>query len=96
MSDIKREGSDEKGKFVLHEGGEEVGFITYEKKGAHKIATDETRVYDKFEGQGMAKKLVMKTVDYARENNLKIIPTCPYVKHRFDKDEEIRDVLAEG
>jgi len=95
MSEIKREGNDHKGKFVLYEGDEEAGFITYEKKDDNKIATDETRVYDKFEGKGLAKKLVMKAVDYARENNLKIIPVCPYVEHRFERDEGIKDVLAE-
>lgn len=94
MSEIKRVGNDQKGKFVIQEDGEEAGFITYENKGDNKIATDETRVYEKFEGKGLAKKLVMKAVEYARENNLKIIPVCPYVEHRFKKDEEIRDVLA--
>lgn len=30
---------------------------------------------------------------YARENNLKIIPLCPFAKSVFDKTQEIQDLL---
>jgi predicted GNAT family acetyltransferase len=32
-------------------------------------------------------------VGMARENDLKIMPLCPYAKHQFDKDHSIHDVL---
>jgi predicted GNAT family acetyltransferase len=35
----------------------------------------------------------MEVVLFARENNIKIIPLCPFAKSVFDKTEEIRDVL---
>jgi predicted GNAT family acetyltransferase len=35
----------------------------------------------------------MEAVQYARENNLKILPLCPFAKSVFDKTEEIQDLL---
>jgi hypothetical protein len=37
--------------------------------------------------------MVLKAVEYARENGIKIIPLCPFAKSVFDKTPEIRDVL---
>lgn len=94
MSKIERKGDDQEGRFIILEEGEKAGYITYKKEGEDKIVIEHTVVEEEFGGRGLAKKLVMKTVDYARENDLKIVPVCSYVQHRFDKDEEIRDVLA--
>ena len=35
----------------------------------------------------------MHIVKFARENNIKIIPLCPFAKSVFDRTESIRDVL---
>ena len=43
---------------------------------------------------GESKIILMKIVDFARENNIKIIPLCPFAKSVFDKTESIRDVLV--
>ncbi|TKK63983.1 N-acetyltransferase [Ilyomonas limi] len=40
-------------------------------------------------GNGYGKKLVSAVVDYARENNLKIIPECGFVAMMFNKYPEI-------
>jgi predicted GNAT family acetyltransferase len=39
--------------------------------------------------------LVHAGVEYARENNLKIFPLCPFAKSIFDKREAFRDVLKQ-
>ncbi len=39
-----------------------------------------TWVPKKLEGKGIASALVKYGMDYARDNNLKVIPTCSYVK----------------
>lgn len=94
MTEIKREGTDQKGEFVLYEEGERAGRMTYEKEGENQIVVAHTNVDEKFGGRGLAGKLMDKMIEYARENNLKIHPTCSYVVHKFDKDESINDVLA--
>ncbi|SCY12519.1 hypothetical protein SAMN02927916_1189 [Flavobacterium anhuiense] len=87
INDIKR------GYFEAVEDGKEAGKMTYTWAGDSKFIIDHTEVSPDFNGKGVGKKLVMAAVDYARANNLKIIPLCPFAKSVFDKVEEIRDVL---
>jgi len=87
IKDIKR------GYFEAVEDGKEAGKMTYTWAGDSKFIIDHTEVSPDFNGKGVGKKLVMASVDYARANNLKIIPLCPFAKSVFDKAEEIRDVL---
>lgn len=87
INDIK------KGYFEASEDGKEAGKMSYTWAGDSKFIIDHTEVSDEFGGKGVGKKLLMATVDYARNNNLKIIPLCPFAKSVFDKNEDIRDVL---
>jgi uncharacterized protein len=48
-----------------------------------RLAVFHTEVDPKFEGRGLAKLLLAELVRYARENELKIIPLCPYVNAQF-------------
>ncbi|QLC65190.1 N-acetyltransferase [Flavobacterium sp. LPB0248] len=82
-----------KGYFEAIEEGKEAGKMTYTWAGDSKFIIDHTEVSPDFNGKGVGKKLVMAAVEYARTNNLKIIPLCPFSKSVFDKVEEIRDVL---
>ena len=82
-----------KGYFEAIEDGKEAGKMTYTWAGDSKFIIDHTEVSPDFNGKGVGKKLVMNAVEYARANNLKIIPLCPFAKSVFDKVEEIRDVL---
>ncbi|CAL66115.1 GNAT family N-acetyltransferase [Christiangramia forsetii] len=94
MAEIKREDNGKKGRFIIDEDGEVAGEMTYTWAGKTKFIIDHTGVEDKFEGKGFAKQLVMAGVDFARKNDVKIIPLCPYAKSRFDRDRSIGDVLA--
>ncbi|BDU25858.1 MULTISPECIES: GNAT family N-acetyltransferase [unclassified Flavobacterium] len=83
-----------KGYFEAIEDGKEAGKMTYTWAGDSKFIIDHTEVSPDFNGKGVGKKLVLAAVDYARANNVKIIPLCPFAKSVFDKVEEIRDVLS--
>ncbi|WP_343705962.1 GNAT family N-acetyltransferase [Flavobacterium sp.] len=82
-----------RGYFEAVEDGKEAGKMTYTWAGDTKFIIDHTEVSPDFNGKGVGKKLVMAAVDYARANNLKIIPLCPFAKSVFDKVPEIHDVL---
>lgn len=71
----------------------EAGKMTYTWAGTDKFIIDHTEVNPDFAGQSIGKKMVMEAVQYARENNLKIIPLCPFAKSVFDKTKEIQDLL---
>jgi predicted GNAT family acetyltransferase len=69
--------------------------MTYSRAGNKLLIIDHTEVDDSFRGQGVGKRLLHKLVDYARSNQLKIMPLCPYAKSVFEKEEGIRDVLRQ-
>lgn len=94
MTKIEREDNGKKGRFVIYDNNEEAGEMTFTWAGKEKFIIDHTGVEPEYEGKGFAKQLVMAGVEYARENDLKIIPLCPYAKSRFDRDKSIGDVLA--
>lgn len=71
-----------------------LGKITYTVSGEDFITADSTYVSDELRGQGIAKRLLNELVDWAREENKKIVPVCPYVKAQMEKNEEYHDVMA--
>jgi Predicted acetyltransferase len=92
--EIQREEHGNKGAFFIEENGERLAEMTYVKAGEGKIIIDHTGVGEKLKGKGIGKRLVEAGVGYARENNLKIIPLCPFAKSVFEKTLEFQDVLA--
>lgn len=94
MTKIEREDNGKKGRFVIYSDGQEAGEMTFTWAGENKFIIDHTGIKKAFEGKGLAKELVMAGVEFARKEDLKIIPLCPYAKSRFDRDKEIQDVLV--
>lgn len=92
---IKHENNETKGAFYAYEDDNKVGEMTYSEAKPNKIIIDHTAVDESQKGQGIGKLLLEKAVTFARENDLKIIPLCPFAKAMFDKDVDIRDVLAQ-
>ncbi|WP_125719781.1 GNAT family N-acetyltransferase [Flavobacterium ustbae] len=92
--EIQQINDTKKGYFEALEDGKQAGQMTYTWAGNDKFIIDHTEVSPEFNGKGVGKKLVMAAVDYARANNVKIIPLCPFAKSVFDKVEDIRDVLS--
>jgi len=91
--EILRDDNGKKGQFSAVINGEEAGLMTYTWAGDHRFIIDHTEVNPEFSGQGIGKQLVMAAVAFARENNLKILPLCPYAKSVFDRTSAIKDVL---
>jgi len=83
------------GYFVALDGGKEVGRLYYSWAGIDKFIIDHTEVKPEAKGTGAGKFLVEGTVKYARENNFKLIPLCPFANAMFKKNKEWRDVIFE-
>lgn len=68
----------------LMQGDREIGFLKYgivdNIMYINGVVVDEA-----FRGQGLAKKIMNAGVDYAKNNNYKIIPRCSYVVSAFDR-----------
>lgn len=84
------------GKFYIgeHENSP-IAEITFKVKDAGTIIVDHTYVSDELRGQGIAGKLVDVIVSYAREENLKIVPLCPYVLVKMEKNPDYHDLIAQ-
>jgi predicted GNAT family acetyltransferase len=94
MIEVKQIKDEAKGRFAAMDEDKQAGAIFYTSGGESKIILDHTEVDDAYRGQSIGKKILMNIVEFARKNNIKIIPLCPYAKSVFDKTESIRDVLV--
>lgn len=45
-------------------------------------------------GQGVASKLIKTALDYARENNLKVVPLCSFVSVYLRRHPEYQDLVS--
>lgn len=69
--------------------------LEYVMKGG-AIAFVHTEVPEAARGQDIGTALVEHGLNYARENDLKVLPLCPFVKAYMDRHEETHDLLATG
>ena len=91
--DIQHESNDSKGAFFIEQDGKRVAEMTYSKAGPKKIIIDHTEAAEEVRGEGYAKELVYHGVEFARKNDLKVLPLCPFAKSVIERNEELQDVL---
>ncbi|OTG62661.1 GNAT family N-acetyltransferase [Acinetobacter silvestris] len=85
----------QQGEFFLDDAqGQRIAEISYVWRADDQIIADHTWVDDSLRGQGVARQLLDVLVVFAREHNLKIIPTCSYVDVMFKRDQSLADVAA--
>ena len=72
------------------------GELTFTRRGPAMISADHTGVPEALEGRGVAAALVDHLVADARTRAFKVIPICPYVRARYEKHPEWRDVFTVG
>ena len=94
--EIQHKSSDSKGEFYLEKDGEVKAKITYSKLGTTQIIIDHTEVSEELRGGNTGRELVEHAVNYARENELKVIPLCPFAKSIIERDESLQDVLRKS
>lgn len=84
----------ETGGFVIaRENEKRAGAMTYSLAGENVIIIDHTEVEPEYKGKKIGLQMLYKIVDMARENNIKIIPLCPFAAAMFKKEDNIWDVL---
>ena len=84
----------DKNKFYIGDDTEHaIAEITFVPTGEDKIIIDHTYVSESLKGQGLGGQLVNKVAEYARQENKKIIPLCPFAKSVMTKSNEYKDVL---
>ncbi len=81
------------GKFLIRLAPGKYAYIKYHLE-VGTMYIDATFTPKEYRGRGLAAELTKAAIEYARENSLKIVPNCSYVKDYFKKHPEYRDILA--
>jgi predicted GNAT family acetyltransferase len=92
-SEIQHEHSGHRGAFFLERAGKRLAEMTYTVAGS-RVIIDHTDVDDRLRGKGAGKQLVKSAVEWARAEQVKLMPLCPYAKSVFDKTPDYSDVLG--
>lgn len=69
----------------------EMGFIINEDD---VIVIEHTKVSDELGGKGVGKLILKDLVDWARKENKKIKPVCPYAVAQMEKNVEYHNLLV--
>ena len=72
--------------------GRQKAFVEYRMKG-DKISLAHTIVPPALEGKGLGSALAKYSLDYARKNSLKVIPSCPFIAAYIKSNPEYADLV---
>jgi predicted GNAT family acetyltransferase len=61
-----------------------------------KMIIEHTEVPVELEGKGMAGRIVRSALDYARAQNLKVMPLCPFTAGFIHRHPEYQDLVLQG
>jgi predicted GNAT family acetyltransferase len=81
-------------EFVINVDGEEAGITEY-RMGPGVRAFMHTVVDEKFQGRGLASRLVRQALEETRAEGLLVEPYCPYTRGFIEKHPEYLDLVPE-
>lgn len=87
---------------VVHDKQNSSFVLTIENLSAYVSYSLDDRIMDLYitytppqlRGKGLAEKLVRAALDYAKENNLRVIPTCSYVRIFIERYPEYKSLTV--
>lgn len=93
--EIKHQTKEGRGRFVVYVNSKEAGYIKYDLMPNGNLKANGTLVYDEYREQHLGKPLFDALLNFAKEQGVKIYPTCPYVVAMFQKHPELNSYLDE-
>lgn len=88
MNDIEIKLNDNgEGVFIIQNENQQAGKMMFQISGKEMIV-NHTEVDPQFEGKGLAKKMFLKMIEYARANKLKVIANCSYTQAQIQRHKE--------
>lgn len=79
-------------EFTLEVDGH-LAVAAYQRE-AGVIVFTHTLVPPEIEGRGVGSKLIRGALDSARDQGLRVVPQCPFVKAFIDRHPEYRDLVG--
>lgn len=90
---IEHQRSGHRGAFLWVQDGKRLAETTYTVAGT-RVIIDHTDVDEVLRGKKVGEQLVRAAVEWARAENVKLLPLCPFARSVFEKTPEYADVLA--
>jgi uncharacterized protein len=81
------------GQFEIQLDGE-LAFLTYVLRPGRHMQIDHTEVPDAMQGKGVAGQLAKTALEYAKANNLRVIPLCPFVRTYLKRHPEYASLVS--
>jgi uncharacterized protein len=92
---VRREQKGHRGAFYIDGKDGRLAELTFSAApDGQLVILEHTEVDASLRGQGIARRLVEGAVSWAREQNIKLVPVCPFAKTVFDREPAFGDVLA--
>lgn len=79
-------------RYEIRAGGEPAGFVTYRLK-AGLIELVHTEIDEEFEGHGLGSRLISFALDDARQRELAVLPTCPFVNDYIQRHPQYAELV---
>ncbi|HEY0090850.1 MAG TPA: GNAT family N-acetyltransferase [Flavobacterium sp.] len=71
----------------------QMAIITYIRQG-NIISLNHTEVPKELQGKGVANEIVDKTLNYIKEQNLKVVPSCSFVSAFVARHPEWKSIVS--
>ena len=68
--------------------------LNFRYKDDNTISLDHTKVPRELEGKGIGGQIVSQTLQYAKDNNLKVVPLCSFVASYITRHPEWKSIVA--
>ena len=93
MSDVAVVDHPERSRYEIRVDGEVAGFVKYVRH-PDRLNLVHTEIDSRFEGRGLAGRLVKGALEDVRAAGGHIVPTCPFVASYLTKHPEYADLVA--
>lgn len=92
LSHLRVVDNPERRRFEVRDGRKVLGWSSYDET-AELIVFNHTEVNPRWEGRGIGSVLVRTTLDHVRDQGLRVLPLCPFVRAWIDRHPEYGDLV---
>jgi uncharacterized protein len=90
VSDVQHDGRVQEFRIPL---GDETAVLQYQRS-SNRINLFHTEVPPAHRKQGIAHRLARSALEFARENELRVVPSCPFVADYIRRHPEFQDLIG--
>jgi hypothetical protein len=71
-----------------------IAYLTFKRDDENQVVFDHTYVPEEYREQGIAGKLVEAGMDWAKQEELKVVPKCSYVEWWVGQNPEYNEIIV--